>query len=243
MNKRFFKMIKLNNLTLSEEAVYAAIASYSYRGVSRVSRATIAEMAGIKKLDTVTKHTNKLEQLGLITKIYNSKENSKKSVSYRLNYKDEPFVIVNHLLAEELSGTELIFAIRLASIRYKDTPWIKLSKNEIIKMMNIGVYTFYEYMPKLIEKGIVLEVNDCYILNTNYFPIFQKLDDETIELIKCALNRDKTSVAYEAVSRAYSNGFIGISNPKAYVIKCLMAGTSTKDVVIPEKTNIKEYEF
>ena len=118
-----------------------------------------------------------------------------------------------------------------------------MSKTEIIKRMKIGNSTFYEYMPKLIEKGIVLEVNDCYLLNTNYFPTFQKLDSETIDLIRCALNRDKTSVAYESVSRAYSSGFAGISDPKAYVIKCLMAGTSTKDVVIPEKTYTKEYEF
>lgn len=236
-------MIKFNDLTLSEELVYVAIAKYSYKGVSRISRATIADITGIKKLSTITKHTNKLEQIGLITKEYNTIGKSKKSVSYRLNYNGDPFIIVYDTLTEKLSGMELIFAIRLASLRYSTTPWIDMKKTEIIKKMRVGNSTFYEYMPKLIEKGIVAEANGCYVLNTNYFPHFQVIDDETWNLIKCALDRDKTSVAYNSVSKAYENGFVGISNPKAYVIKCLTAGTSAKDVVKLEVCNTKEFSF
>lgn len=56
-------------LTLNEYLVYAILCCFSSRdGVSHITRQTIADKAGIKKLDTVTVITNTLEEKGLISK-------------------------------------------------------------------------------------------------------------------------------------------------------------------------------
>lgn len=239
--KNYFKMVKFKDLTLAEELVYSVISRYSYKGESRISRSAISQITGIKKLDTITKHTNKLEKLGLITKLYIG--DNKKSVVYKLNYKEEPFTIIMNDLVEKLDGLELAFAIRLAGLRYKTTPWIKMKKTEIIKKMKIGSSTFYEYMPRLIDKKVVIELSDCYVLNTNYFPVFQKLDDETFDLIKTALDQYEDSLAHKAVEKAYNNQFIGISDPKAYVYRCLTGEAFIKDNNKNEDILPKEYVF
>ena len=69
--EKAFKVLKNNELTITDELIYALLSCYSdCKGVSNISRQCLADKAGIKKLDTVTNHTNKLEELGLIKKTY-----------------------------------------------------------------------------------------------------------------------------------------------------------------------------
>ena len=69
--EKAFKVLKNNELTITDELIYALLSCYSdCNGVSDISRQSLADKAGIKKLDTVTNHTNKLEELGLIKKTY-----------------------------------------------------------------------------------------------------------------------------------------------------------------------------
>ena len=240
--KSYFKMIKHCDLTLSEELVYAIISRYSYRGVSKISRSFISDISGIKKHDTITKHTNRLEELGLITKEYVGK--NKKSVIYKLNFKSEPFVIIMDSLMDVINGTELAFAIKLAGLRFGTTPWVKLSNNDIIKKLNIGKSTFYDNINKLIDKKIIIKIKDCYVFNPNYFPVFQKISNDTMDLIKCALDQDPSSPAYKAISNAMENSFIGISNPHKYVYKCLTGEAFVKDSNNNiEICNIKGFNF
>ena len=63
--------MKNNELTLTDELIYSILSCNSdVNGVSNISRRSLASKAGIKKMDTVTAHTNKLEELGLIKKTY-----------------------------------------------------------------------------------------------------------------------------------------------------------------------------
>ena len=62
-----FKVKKFMKLTLQEELVYCLISCYSDRfGVSHRTRQCLMNKTGIKKADTITKHTNRLQELGLI---------------------------------------------------------------------------------------------------------------------------------------------------------------------------------
>ena len=66
-----FKVKKFMKLTLPEELVYSLISCYSDRfGVSHITRQCLMNKTGIKKADTITKHTNRLQELGLIKKTY-----------------------------------------------------------------------------------------------------------------------------------------------------------------------------
>ena len=69
-----FKLLKNNQLTIKDELIYSLLSCYSNsEGVSNISRKCLAEKSGIKKLDTNSKHTKKLEDLGLIKKTYTLK--------------------------------------------------------------------------------------------------------------------------------------------------------------------------
>ena len=79
-----FVIRKCMNLSLKEELVYAVISCNSdENGESRISREKISDLTGIKKLDTITNHTNRLVEEGLITKSYRF-ESGKKLVTYKL---------------------------------------------------------------------------------------------------------------------------------------------------------------
>lgn len=63
--------MKNNELTITDELIYSLLSCYSdSEGISNISRQCLADKSGIKKLDTITKHTKKLEDLGLIQKTY-----------------------------------------------------------------------------------------------------------------------------------------------------------------------------
>lgn len=86
-----FKMVDNKDLNLTDQVIYALISCYSDGKVSRISRETLARKAGIKKVDTITTHTNRLEELGLIEKehFYDA---GKKLVRYHLTQADKNFM-------------------------------------------------------------------------------------------------------------------------------------------------------
>lgn len=79
-----FKIKKTMALSLQEELIYCLISSYSNNGISHITRQTLMDKSGIKKADTITKHTNKLQELGLLEKYYEYKS-GKKLVTYKVN--------------------------------------------------------------------------------------------------------------------------------------------------------------
>ena len=87
-----FKVQKNNKLTITDELIYALLSCYSNsEGVSDISRECLAKKSGIKKLDTITTHTNKLEELGLISKSYTT-HGGKKLAHYRIKNPQQNFM-------------------------------------------------------------------------------------------------------------------------------------------------------
>ena len=115
--KNSFKVQKNNNLTITDELIYSILCCYSNSdGVSNISRDCLAKKSGIKKLDTITAHTNKLEQLGLIEKTYTFQA-GKKLVQYHVMNPDKDFMWVsNDIITKHKSG-QIGFLIKLAGLR------------------------------------------------------------------------------------------------------------------------------
>jgi hypothetical protein len=120
--KNVFKVkIKMKDdikLSLAEETVYAIISCNSDKdGVSHIRREVIAEKAGIKDVDTITKHTNKLEEVGLITKEYVAKQGKKMAIYHLRDHRDNFMFVSNDLFGCGLTDTEIGFAIKLGRLR------------------------------------------------------------------------------------------------------------------------------
>ena len=87
-----FKVQKNMNLSLKEELVYAVISCNSDEdGLSHITRKEIAKRTGIKKEDTITEYTNKLEKEGLIEKTHHVRE-GKKLVTYKVRGNKRDFM-------------------------------------------------------------------------------------------------------------------------------------------------------
>jgi hypothetical protein len=111
-----FKVLKNNQLTLTDELIYSLLSCFSNsEGVSNISRKCLASKAGIKKLDTVTAHTNKLEELGLIEKTYTFHQ-GKKLAHYRVKQPKKDFIWVSNEITQYRPGL-IGFLIKLASLR------------------------------------------------------------------------------------------------------------------------------
>ena len=111
-----FKLKKNNQLTIVDELVYSLISCYSDRnGVSKISRQCLASKTGIKKLDTITAHTNKLEELGLIKKTYTT-QGGKKLVQYQVLDLQEDFIWVSNDITRYRPGL-IGFMIKMAGLR------------------------------------------------------------------------------------------------------------------------------
>jgi DNA-binding MarR family transcriptional regulator len=125
MNRKISNVFKVKikmkddiKLSLAEETVYAIISCNSDKdGVSHIRREVIAEKAGIKEVDTVTKHTNKLEEIGLLTKEYVTKQGKKRAIYHLRDHKDQFMFVSNDLFGCGLSNGEIGFAIKFARLR------------------------------------------------------------------------------------------------------------------------------
>ena len=104
------------NLSLRDTLIYAILSCYSdANGESRISREKIAQKAGIKQPDTVTNHTNKLVQEGLITKTYRY-ENGKRLVTYKVLASNQDYMWVSNCLMK-YTPNEIGFLVKLAALR------------------------------------------------------------------------------------------------------------------------------
>lgn len=80
------------SLNLRDELIYAVISCFSDAdGKSRITREKISQKTGIKKLDTITEHTNHLMEKGLIKKDYEFVE-GKKYVIYTVIKKNHDYM-------------------------------------------------------------------------------------------------------------------------------------------------------
>ena len=217
--KNYFKMDSTKKLTLAERLVYIFICAYSNGKVSHITRQTLMDLTGIKKADTITKHTNKLEDLGLIKKIY-KKDNGKKLVEYHITQIDNGFICISNDILNILKTTDLSFAISLAALRYVGTNKIQLSNNEIISKLNISKSTFYRCISALIENGIIIKISDGYLMNADLFFVFKAKSNKAKKMEKDMLKMSNDTVSYKIFMNAYSKNYDGINNIEKFLIWC-----------------------
>lgn len=112
-----FKVQKISNLTITDELIYSILCCYSDSdGVSNISRDRLAEKSGIKKLDTITSHTNKLAELGLIEKTYTIRE-GKKLVHYHVKNPHRDYMWISNTVMKKYKAGQIGFLIKLAGLR------------------------------------------------------------------------------------------------------------------------------
>lgn len=218
----YFKMTTNKNLTLAEWLVYAYICAYSNGKVSHISRNTLMDLTGIKTADIITKHTNKLEQEGLISKEYSYSNGGKKLVTYNILNGDTNFICVSNNLLNALKTNEIAFAIRLATLRLYGSNRIILSNNEIIKRLSISKATFYRYIDALIKAEIAFKVDDGYVINPDIFFVFKQKTDKAKQLEKKLLGMANNGSVYSKIFfDVYCKNYDGINNIEKFLDWCL----------------------
>lgn len=111
-----FKVKTKMKLSLTDQIIYSLISCYSdARGTSHISRQKLAEKSGIKKLDTITRHTNALAKKGLIRKTH-TRRNGKKLAQYHLINPKQDFMWVSNDVFKYGAKTAG-FLIKLAELR------------------------------------------------------------------------------------------------------------------------------
>lgn len=218
----YFKMTTNKNLSLAEWLVYAYICAYSNGKVSHISRNTLMDLTGIKTADIITKHTNKLEQEGLISKEYSYSNGGKKLVTYNILNGDTNFICVSNDLLNALKTNEIAFAIRLATLRLYGSNRIILSNNEIIKRLSISKATFYRYIDALIKAEIAFKVDDGYVINPDIFFVFKQKTDKAKKLEKTLLGMVNNGTLYSKIFfETYCKNYDGINNIEKFLDWCL----------------------
>lgn len=189
-------------LSLNEMAVYTTIACYTdAKGISHISRETLAQLSGCNDLDTLSKYTSALQNKGLINKSYNF-EYGKRLVVYEVPNPNKDWLWVSNNI---FSGNQSLigFLVKLAENKYKNTNWIGLSNTDLIKRMEISKPTFNKYMKLAKECNAVVKTRNGYLLSTDYFPL-EKLPvlkaNKLDELNQILLQANKDSKLYKQAS-------------------------------------------
>ena len=203
--KNAFKIKKNMKLSLQEELVYSLISCYSDKnGISHISRQCLMDKSGIKKADTITKHTNRLQELGLIEKTYEHKS-GKKLVTYKVINPQKDFIWVSNSI---FSGNPSLtaFLIRLAELKSPFSKSITISKNQLAKQLNVGKSTLYKYL-ELAQKDSSISIQgDVITLSEEIFPTFEKTVQPSPEqLVRLSeIARNKTSVEAKILFNYYN---------------------------------------
>ena len=184
--KNYFIMPSNRGYSLREDYILALILMNSDSKVSYISRSKICELANCKDLKSISNITNKFQKDGYITKVYKYTKD-KKLVEYHINKPKYYIPVMNSIMQFKELG---IFAIKLAEYRINGTPCIYYSDNELIKQLHIGRTKYFSFKKELIKNNILIEDIDCYILNTDYFPVYKTISDKAQKDINTLLSMD-----------------------------------------------------
>lgn len=218
--KNYFIMPANRHYSLKEDYVLALIELNSDSKVSHISRSKIQQLTGIKDPKTITRMTNKFQKDGFITKV-NNYINQKNLVEYHLNKSKYYICCLNSILQFKELG---IFAIKLAEYRINGSPCIYMSDNELIKALHIKRATYFAYKKALIKENILIEDTDCYILSSEYFPIFNKVSESTKNKINHLLESDKAFKGRKVFLDYYKNNFANLKCSIDYFVDYCLAG-------------------
>lgn len=224
-------------LSLAEYLTYAFICSYSDGKVSHISRESLMDLTGIKKADTITKHTNKLEELGLLKKHYKYSDKGNKVVEYHIKQLEAGYICISNEILHILKTNEIAFAIKLAALRLNGTNQILLSNNEIIKRLEIRKSSFYKYIDVLIQNNIVIKIQNGYIVNPEFFFTFKIKTKKAKELEATLIGMIDNGSTYSKIFKnAYINNYEGINNIEGFLEWCISGCPNTLKKKEEEKT-------
>lgn len=252
--ENYFRLDKVDGLSLNEYLVYAVIARNSYRCKSKISRAKIAQLCGIKKLDNISKYTSKLETLGLIKKEVVQHRADLRTITYlKTEKKGTPYMLVTNNFMDEflpnLPNKSVALAFDMAKLRYRDTSTIWLDDEELlVKLCIKDMRTFKKYITPLLENGVVVKIDGGYVLNTQYFPVNKHFTKQASEYIKIALGMDHNSRAYKAVHKAIATNFENIYDIENWLFailngKAFLTDKEKENLSNKEICTTKEFEF
>ena len=236
--------MKTQDCSQTEELIYGIISKNSdATGKSQITREKLSELSGISDLDAISDYTSKLEKKHLIRKS-TSYINGIRRVTYYMNKTSEDFLWVASAVFD--NGPELIgFLLKFAQLRYKNTNWIGLCNNQIIKEMHVGRNQFYMKIELLIERGFIEKTDNGYVLNSEFFPVFDNYVRPTAVEAILAL---PDSARSKKVFLSYYNPMTGIfknlkMSPTAFTEWCLAGCPGLKQKKTKEKIPEIEYNF
>ena len=234
-NKNTFKVPynskSWNELNLTARAVYTVIACKSdfITRKSEIRRDTICNILGIKDIDSISKYTNQLTELGLLEKTYLDKFHLK--AVYTVVDIPNNFVLVKRdVVKSGLTDKQLGLFVSLCSVGANndvvDLPYL-------YKECNINKRTYYKFLKELQTANLV-EVDKGVVTICSFLPekslnaTAQKLLNEAKEAVK-DLTTEEISWPVKMVLEKEKTGWKGISSPSNWVIK-MFTGVVNKPV-------------
>lgn len=216
-----------NSLTLTAKAIYATIATKSdFRtGESRIKRETICNLLGLKDEEIITKYTNQLHQLGLITKRYLDKNHLK--VVYTVENLQKFSLLSRDVVKIGLNDKQLGLFVSLCSLRANGTD---VNLPYLYKECNVAKRTFYKYIKELESLDLIEYSKGCVTLlefvpnNKSMNKVARKLWDD-FKAINEELPESKQHNKYKAIKKKELSGWDGINSVSQFIIKLLTGVT------------------
>ena len=187
LNFRKIPRMIMGLLTPEETYLYVCLCFKSdfENGESHVSRKTLCDISGIKKEDTITKYTNKFQNLGLIEKVLIPSELDKMLAAYRINIPDKDWIRIEAgFLDEDLSPKLKGFLVLFKCLCLNCTEITLYNKTGIAGKLNMDRKTVSKYLDEAINLKRIFEVSNGYrvadeFILTDYIKNFSR--DATIE--------------------------------------------------------------
>lgn len=216
-----------NSLTLTAKAIYVIIATKSdfKTGESRIKRETICNLLGLKDEEIITKYTNQLHQLGLITKRYLDKNHLK--VVYTVENLQKFSLLSRDVVKMGLNDKQLGLFVSLCSLRSNGT---EITLPYLYKECNVAKRTFYKYIKELESLDLIEYSKGCVSLlefipdNKSMNKVARKLWDD-FEAANENLPKEEQHPKYKAIKKKEQSGWDGINSVSQFIIKMLTGVT------------------
>lgn len=165
LNFRKIPRMIMGLLTPEETYLYVCLCFKSdfENGESHVSRKTLCDISGIKKEDTITKYTNKFQNLGLIEKVLIPSELDKMLAAYRINIPDKDWIRIEAgFLDEGLSPKLKGFLVLFKCLCLNNSEFTLYNKTGIAGKLNMDRKTVSKYLDEAINLKRIFEANTRY---------------------------------------------------------------------------------
>lgn len=204
----------LGKLNLNETYLYAVLLwksdwSCGYK-VDKYSREYFAQLLFRKvtknNVDTITKYTNHLEELGLLKKRQTYKEDGQPSFTEYTVIPSGNFIsvyadfLINIL---KVSAKAKGLLLQLACLAFNDSNTVKYSDAEICRKIGISYNTYKKYHQELLDDGVMTPdgyIMECFVKKT--LPSDYQTKASVLEEVLKSM--DKTSKMYKQYQQVLS---------------------------------------